>query len=131
MVAAKIFGMSIYLCGPESLVPAVTDTHIQKADFDEILPEVDAVMMLRIQLERHENLDLDPKSYHHQFGMNHRRQLSMKKHAIILHPGPFNRGVEISDDMVEHSQSRIFKQMSNGVAARMAILEWTMSGRIQ
>ena len=131
MVAAKIFGMSIYLCGPESLVPDVTDTHIQKADFDEILPEVDAVMMLRIQLERHENLDLDPKSYHHQFGMNHRRQLSMKKHAIILHPGPFNRGVEISDDMVEHSQSRIFKQMSNGVAARMAILEWTMSGRIQ
>ena len=131
MVAAKIFGMNIYLCGPESLLPVVTDTHIQKADFDEILPEVDAVMMLRIQLERHENLDLDPKSYHHQFGMNHRRQLSMKKHAIILHPGPFNRGVEISDDMVEHSQSRIFKQMSNGVAARMAILEWTMSGRIQ
>ena len=131
MVAAKIFGMSIYLCGPESLVPDVTDTPIQKADCDESLPEVDAVMMLRIQLERHENLDLDPKSYHHQFGMNHRRQLSMKKHAIILHPGPFNRGVEISDDMVEHSQSRIFKQMSNGVAARMAILEWTMSGRIQ
>ena len=72
MVAAKIFGMNIYLCGPESLLPVVTDTHIQKADFDEILPEVDAVMMLRIQLERHENLDLDPKSYHHQFGSRSR-----------------------------------------------------------
>ncbi len=129
MVAAKIFGMQIYLCGPETLLPEVTDSHVQKADFDTILPTVDAVMMLRIQLERHEDLDLDPKAYHHQFGMNHRRQLSMKKNAIILHPGPFNRGVEISDDMVEHSQSRIFKQMNNGVAARMAILELIINGR--
>lgn len=129
MVAAKIFNFKIYLCGPDSLIPDSDDTHIEKADFDKILPEVDAVMMLRIQLERHENLDLDPKSYHHHFGMNQRRQLLMKKEAIILHPGPFNRGVEISDDMVEHSQSRIFKQMNNGVAARMAVLEWALSGR--
>jgi aspartate carbamoyltransferase catalytic subunit len=129
IVAAKIFGMKIFLCGPEALIPDIADQHVQAADFDTILPEVDAVMMLRIQLERHDHLELDPLSYHHQFGMNHRRQMSMKKHAIILHPGPFNRGVEISDDMVEHSQSRIFKQMNNGVAARMAILEWTMSGR--
>ena len=129
MVAARIFGMKIYLCGPSSLVPDVSDQYVQKANFDHILPEVDAVMMLRIQLERHENLDLDPKSYHHQFGMNQARQLQMKKNAIILHPGPFNRGVEISDEMVEHAQSRIFKQMNNGVAARMAILEWTINGR--
>lgn len=129
IVAAKIFGMKVFLCGPEALIPDISDQHVQAADFDTILPEVDAVMMLRIQLERHDHLELDPKSYHHQFGMNHRRQQIMQKHAIILHPGPFNRGVEISDDMVEHSQSRIFKQMNNGVAARMAILEWTMSGR--
>lgn len=131
MVAAKIFGMQVYLCGPDSLLPDITDQHVQKADFDKILPEVDAVMMLRIQLERHDHLELDSKSYHHQFGMNQKRQFHMKKNAIILHPGPFNRGVEISDDMVEHSQSRIFKQMSNGVAARMAILEWTMNGRTE
>ena len=128
MVAAGIFGMQIYLCGPDSLLPEMADKHVQKADFDKILPEVDAVMMLRIQLERHDHLELDSKSYHHQYGMNQKRQFHMKKNAIILHPGPFNRGVEISDDMVEHSQSRIFKQMSNGVAARMAILEWTMNG---
>lgn len=131
MVAARIFGMKIYLCGPESLMPDVTDQFVERADFDKVIPEVDAVMMLRIQLERHENLDLDPKSYHHDFGMNQRRQLLMKKHSIILHPGPFNRGIEISDDMVEHSQSRIFKQMINGVAARMAVLEWTINGSRQ
>lgn len=129
MVAAKIFNFKIYLCGPDSLLPDVNDPHVEKADFEKILPEVDAVMMLRIQLERHENLDLDPKSYHHHYGMNQRRQLLMKKNAIILHPGPFNRGIEISDDMVEHAQSRIFKQMNNGVAARMAVLEWAISGR--
>ncbi|MBA2403845.1 MAG: aspartate carbamoyltransferase catalytic subunit [Bdellovibrionales bacterium] len=128
MVAAKILGMQIYLCGPDSLLPDISEKHVQKADFDKILPEVDAVMMLRIQLERHDHLELDPKSYHQQYGMHQKRQLQMKSNAIILHPGPFNRGVEISDEMVEHSQSRIFKQMSNGVAARMAILEWTMNG---
>jgi aspartate carbamoyltransferase catalytic subunit len=129
MVAAKIFGMELYLCGPDPLIPDIAEKDIFKADFDKILPEVDAVMMLRIQLERHENLDLDPKSYHHLYGMNQRRQSLMKKEAIIMHPGPFNRGVEISDDMVEHPQSRIFKQMNNGVAARMALLEWTINRR--
>jgi aspartate carbamoyltransferase catalytic subunit len=129
MVAAKKFGMHIYLCGPDSLLPQVSDQFIRKASFDEVLPHVDAVMMLRIQLERHEGLELDAGSYHHQFGMNQRRLDLMQKHAIILHPGPFNRGVEISDEMVEHKQSRIFKQMTNGVAARMAVLEWTMNGR--
>lgn len=131
MVASKIFNFQVYLCGPESLLPAVTDKNIQQAEFDKILGSVDAVMMLRIQLERHESLELDSKSYHHNFGMNQKRQLSMNPKAIILHPGPFNRGVEISDDMVEHPQSRIFKQMNNGVAARMAILEWAMSGSVK
>lgn len=126
MVAAKIFDFEVFLCGPEPLLPEVSEKSIQKAVFDQILPEVDAVMMLRIQLERHESLELDAKAYHHNFGMNQKRQLCMKKNAIILHPGPFNRGVEISDDMVEHTQSRIFKQMNNGVAARMAILEWSV-----
>ena len=85
-------------------------------------------MMLRIQLERHDELELDPVSYHKQFGLNQKRMSSMRKEAIILHPGPFNRGVEISDEIVEHEQSRIFKQMSNGVFARMAILEWAIQG---
>jgi aspartate carbamoyltransferase catalytic subunit len=129
MVAARKFKMKIFLCGPEELIPEIKDEHIQKASFEEILPYVDAVMMLRIQLERHSNLELDASAYHHQFGMNQRRQDLMSKHAIIMHPGPFNRGIEISDDMVEHPQSRIFKQMSNGVAARMAILEWALNGR--
>jgi aspartate carbamoyltransferase catalytic subunit len=129
MVAAEKFGMEIYLCGPEGLLPTNHISHVKKANFDEILPQVDAVMMLRIQLERHESLELNAQTYHEQYGMNEARALKMKKEAIILHPGPFNRGVEISDGMVEHKQSRIFKQMSNGVFTRMAVLEWALNER--
>jgi aspartate carbamoyltransferase catalytic subunit len=129
LVAAKIFGIKIYLCAPKTLRPNSSMAVVESSDFDLILPEVDAVMMLRIQLERHEGLELDAKTYHHQFGMNQRRQKMMQPHAIIMHPGPFNRGLEISDDMVEHPQSRIFKQMHNGVAARMAILDWAINRR--
>lgn len=128
MVAAEKFGMEIYLCGPDSMLPNVSKPFIKKANFDEILPIVDAVMMLRIQLERHEGLELDAKAYHTQFGLTSARVNKMRKDAIIMHPGPFNRGVEIADEIVEHKQSRIFKQMGNGVFARMAILEWALGG---
>ena len=127
MIAAEKFGMQIFVCGPEALLPTSDSSYISKANFDDIIPEVDAVMMLRIQLERHENLELNPKTYHEQFGLNPKRVAKMKSKSIILHPGPFNRGVEISDEIVEHKQSRIFKQMGNGVHARMAILEWSQN----
>lgn len=129
MVAAEKFGMEIYLCGPKELLPPAKSNFVKHANFDDILPVVDAVMMLRMQFERHEGLELDPKSYHVNFGLTQARVNKMKKNAIILHPGPFNRGIEIADEVVEHKQSRIFKQMSNGVFARMAILEWAMHGR--
>jgi aspartate carbamoyltransferase catalytic subunit len=129
MVAAEKFGMEIFLTGPESLLPKRSESYIKHAKLDDVLPMVDAVMMLRIQLERHESLELDPDSYHKQFGMSIERASRIQKHAIILHPGPFNRGVELSDEIVEHPQSRIFKQMSNGVFARMAILEHVIKGQ--
>ncbi len=127
MTAAKKFGIDITVCGPPSLLPHLSDIKI--ASFDQILGQVDAVMLLRIQLERHEALELNPQTYHAQYGLNSARVKNLSKHAVILHPGPFNRGIEIADEIVEHPQSRIFKQMNNGVAARMAILEWATTGR--
>ncbi len=126
MVAAEKFGMEIYLSGPPTLIPQTQKSFVRETPFDEALTTVDAVMMLRIQLERHETLELNQASYHRDYGLTPARLATMKKNAIILHPGPFNRGVEISDELVEHPQSRIFKQMENGVYARMAILEWAM-----
>jgi len=129
MIAAKKFNFKVILSGPtELLVPADEKNNIAHLPFDEALTQADAVMMLRIQLERHESLELNPKTYHTQFGLTVERLKALKKHAIIMHPGPFNRGVEIADEVVEHAQSRIFKQMGNGVYARMAILEWAMNG---
>jgi aspartate carbamoyltransferase catalytic subunit len=128
MIAAEKFGMEIYLCGPESLLPLARNNYVRNAGLDDILPKVDALMMLRMQFERHDGLELDAKSYPAQFGLSLDRVHKMKSEAIILHPGPFNRGIEIADQVVEHRQSRIFKQMANGVFARMAILEWAMQG---
>lgn len=127
MVAAEKFGIEIYLCGPEGLIPPTHQPFIKKANFDDVLPLVDAVMMLRIQFERNESLDLDAGAYYTHYGLTPERVFRMKKSAIILHPGPFNRGVEIGDSLVEHPQSRIFKQMANGVFTRMAILEWAIT----
>jgi aspartate carbamoyltransferase catalytic subunit len=128
MVAAEKFKFNVFLCGPETLIPETKNVHVFKSHFDEILPKVDAVMILRIQLERHDDLELDPVSYHKHFGLSQKRINVMRNDAIVLHPGPFNRGIEISDEVVEHNKSRIFKQMSNGVFARMAILEWAIQG---
>lgn len=128
MVAAEKFGMEIYLSGPSDLLPKSQKSFVREIPFDDALPKVDAVMMLRIQLERHGGLELNQESYHRDFGLTKARLSTMKNNAIILHPGPFNRGIEITDELVEHPQSRIFKQMEKGVYARMAILEWAMQG---
>lgn len=128
LVAAEKFGMEIHLCGPKDLLPQTRNNFVRETPFDEALSSVDAVMMLRIQLERHEALDINARSYHEQYGLTGERVKRMKDKAIIMHPGPFNRGVEIADEVVEHEKSRIFQQMKNGVFARMAILEKMMKG---
>lgn len=84
-------------------------------------------MFLRVQHERHEAFELDINDYNQAFGLNHARVKMMKDKAIIMHPGPVNRDVEVLSELVEHPQSRIFKQMQNGVYTRMAILDWLYS----
>lgn len=128
LVAAKKFGMKILISGPEMLLSEEYDSSIVKiVPFDEAIKISDAVMMLRVQLERHVGLELNSMDYHREFGLTEERVLKMPEHSIFMHPGPFNRGIEISDEVVEHPKSRIFKQVNNGVFARMAILEWIMN----
>lgn len=128
MVLAKKFEMNLFVCGPEALLPTKLPASAKKAKLDEVISKIDVLMLLRVQLERHEGLDLDAKNYLKDFGLNTERIKKLSPKAIIMHPGPFNRGIEIDDSLIEHSQSRIFKQMSNGVFARMSILE-TMLGQ--
>ncbi|WP_138414965.1 aspartate carbamoyltransferase catalytic subunit [Aquibacillus sediminis] len=92
-------------------------------DIDDAVEQCDVVMLLRIQHERHhKHLTLNNQDYLQKYGLTQEREKRMPPHAIILHPAPVNRGVEIDSALVECARSRIFKQMSNGVSARMAII---------
>jgi aspartate carbamoyltransferase catalytic subunit len=124
MMVAEKLGISITICGPEVLLPKVTQKIVRSSLIDDVITDVDAIIMLRVQLERHQELEIDEKNYLKDYGLNMERINKMKKHSIVMHPGPFNRGIEIADEAIDHEKSRIFKQMTNGVFARMAILEW-------
>ncbi|MEG0471003.1 MAG: aspartate carbamoyltransferase catalytic subunit [Solibacillus sp.] len=98
--------------------------------WDEILEDSDVVMLLRIQHERHTvSKSFSKESYHIQYGLTPKREKMMKPAAIIMHPAPVNRDVEIADELVECERSRIFQQVRNGVYTRMAIVETILKGR--
>jgi len=116
----------IRVCGPASLLPqdATLDGCIVTHDFDAALEGVDAVMMLRLQRERMaEGLVDSLEDYHRAYGLTAMRLQRAAPEAVVLHPGPMNRGVEIDDDVADGPQSLILRQVANGVAARMAVLE--------
>ncbi|WP_409305355.1 aspartate carbamoyltransferase catalytic subunit [Peribacillus sp. SCS-155] len=95
-------------------------------DIDGAIETSDVVMLLRIQHERHidgESQTSHADSYLHLYGLTKERERRMKRNAIIMHPAPINRGIEIDSDLVECKRSRIFKQMENGVYIRMAVLK--------
>lgn len=126
LLSAKKLGIKVSVCAPDDFLPQSLPENCSHQSLTETLPHVDAVMCLRNQFERHEQIDFDPASYHRNWGLTIDRAKSMPTHAIIMHPAPINRGVEIADELVESSQSRIFKQMSNGVLVRMSLLEWLL-----
>ena len=100
------------------------DDPSQCASVDELVSWGDVVMMLRVQHERHgEKMKMSEAEYLEAYGLTKKRCAMMKPHAIIMHPAPVNRGVEIDSDLVECEKSRIFKQMENGVLVRKAVLK--------
>ncbi len=116
----KRLGGEVRLSGPEFLV----DDKDLYMPIDEAVEWADAVMMLRIQHERHEDtLMMSKEEYLANYGLTKERAARMKDHAIIMHPAPINRDVEIDSDLVECKQSRIFEQMKNGVYIRKAMLK--------
>ena len=125
--ALKKLGAEIYFSGPREWFEEYNKVYGNFKDLDQIISNIDVLMLLRIQHERHENQNqFSTKDYLLRYGLTKDREQKMKKSAIIMHPAPINRGVEIDSDLVECSRSRIFKQMENGVFARMAILKNTL-----
>jgi aspartate carbamoyltransferase catalytic subunit len=122
--ALRKLGAKVFFSGPEKWFDEGTIINGTYQSIDDLVREVDVLMLLRIQHERHgEKMKISLESYHKKFGLTKEREKVMKKEAIIMHPAPINRGVEIDSELVEGDRSRIFKQMENGVFARMAILK--------
>lgn len=124
--ALNKLGAKVHLIGPKTLVPYSfadyqTTIHYQ---LDPILPELDATISLRIQHERMSSGFLPSlKEFHKAYGVDERRIDKMKSHSVIMHPGPVNRGVELSHFAVDSEKSIILDQVTNGVAVRMAVLK--------
>ncbi len=123
--ALLALGAKVTLCGPRTLVPrdfermGVAVTH----DLDSVLPDADVVNLLRIQHER-QRKEYFPSlgEYTSLFGLTKARAERLKPGALIMHPGPINRGVEIDSDLADSARSVILDQVTNGLAVRMAVL---------
>lgn len=124
-------GVNLLLSGPANMMPqpAKIPDGVKIVGMDEAVQTADVVMMLRVQLERHtESLYISKEDYHQSHGLTLERAKAMKPNAVIMHPAPVNRGVEIHTDLVESETSLIQKQVTNGVATRMAVLEILLKG---
>lgn len=120
-------GMDVYVSGPEEF----NDNSAPYLTIDEAIKTCDVIMLLRVQFERHsENMSMTNEEYHKEFGLTLERVNMMKDNSIIMHPAPVNRGVEIASDVVECEKSRIFKQMTNGVYVRMAVISMVLDGKL-
>ena len=123
--ALKMLGAEVRICGPKSLIPK----HIQSlgvsvsTDLMKTLKWCDAVNMLRVQNERMDlNYFPSSREYAKLYGLNFKKLEQIKKDIVILHPGPINRGVEITSDVADSKNAVILDQVENGVAIRMAII---------
>ncbi len=127
VLAMQALGATVTLVAPGTLLPPSTagwEVEVSH-DLDAVLPEVDAVYLLRMQRERTaENLLPSLREYRLAYGLDRRRIGLLQEHAVVMHPGPMNRGVEIAGDVADLPCSLVVDQVRNGVAARMAVLFW-------
>jgi aspartate carbamoyltransferase catalytic subunit len=124
-------GATVTVVAPPTLLPVGIQSWPAKVsyDFDDVIPQADAIMMLRVQSERMNELFFpNAREYSRYFGLNSDRVKRMKKDSIIMHPGPMNRGLEITADVADSARSVIVEQVSNGVSVRMAILYTLLTG---
>ncbi len=125
-------GARITLVGPPSLLPEEFKKFGVEIDFnlDHAVKGADVIMMLRIQMERQtKNFFPSIREYRNLYSLSAQRFGRAKKNAIIMHPGPINRGVELTADMADCAKSVILKQVENGIAVRMAVLYLLLGGK--
>lgn len=128
-------GSSVFLAGPPTMMPPGVErlgNVTVCATMNEALQDADVVMMLRIQQERQgKTLMPNAREYSRYFGLNPTNIKLAKPNAMVMHPGPINRGVEMASSMVDGDQSWVLKQVENGVAVRMAMLYHVCGGELE
>ena len=128
-------GAEITLVGPPTLIPVDIAAALSPAtkvsyDLDSVLPDMDVVMMLRVQTERMQDSYFpSAREYSRRYGLDLARMRKLPEHAIVMHPGPMNRGMEITPEVADSSRSTIVEQVANGVSARMAVLYLLLGGK--
>lgn len=130
MRGALRLGARITLVGPEEFLPEeyrATAVTLER-DLDGVLATSDAVILLRVQRERFESMPLDDETYRQRYQLSAARLAKLPTHAIIMHPGPYNRGIELTDEVLTHPGWRYTEQIANGVAVRMAVLDFLVNG---
>jgi aspartate carbamoyltransferase catalytic subunit len=135
LLCLRTLGARVTLVAPPTLMPSgigpwsQVDGFDTSYDLDDVLPTVDAVMMLRVQRERMSGGYFPTaREYAVTYGLTTARLAALPDHAVICHPGPMNRGLEISGDAADAAQSLVLEQVSAGVAVRMSILYHLLSG---
>lgn len=127
----KTLGAHVTVIAPPTLLPLGVEQWPCETSYaiDEVLPTVDAVMMLRVQAERmHAAYFPSAHEYSRMYGLDTRRARLLPKHAIVMHPGPMNRGMEISADVADSNRAVMVEQVTNGVSVRMAVLYLLLGG---
>jgi aspartate carbamoyltransferase catalytic subunit len=124
-------GAAVVLVGPEAFLPssyAENGVGVER-DFDAVLPTADAIVLLRIQKERFAEMPLSNDEYVAAYRLDRRRLGLLRKEAIVMHPGPYNRGMELDDSVLEYAGWRYARQVYHGVAVRMAVLDFLVNAR--
>jgi aspartate carbamoyltransferase catalytic subunit len=128
-------GAKVTLVGPPTLVPVDISTALVPGigvsyDLDAALPGADVVMMLRVQRERmNDSFFPSAREYARRYGLDAPRMNRLPEHALVMHPGPMNRGMEIAPEVADSPRSTIVEQVANGVSVRMAVLYLLLGGK--
>lgn len=131
LIAMPLLGMELSLIGPTPLLPVANPWGVRMStDLDAQLGDLDVVYLLRIQRERGSGAVIpSDRGYERRYGINQERLSMLKPEAVIMHPGPLNRGLEIDDSAADDERSLILDQVANGVPVRVAVLARALAAR--
>jgi aspartate carbamoyltransferase catalytic subunit len=132
MLLLHTLGAKVTLIAPPTLLPVGVSAWPAETSYhlDAVLPDVDVVMMLRVQRERMDQAYFpSAREYSRRYGLDAARMRRLPEHAIVMHPGPMNRGMEITPEVADSARSTIVEQVANGVSVRMAVLYLLLGGK--